>query len=171
VFFKRARTYQGSVDLPWKPSQDDMDRFPRLLKLNPFYAISAYTYEEGRFYTYTRTVSGTGGSVGAFSISGTTGYWVFTNGTAWYYYGATINNVGSWTGTVQISLPFVVSAGGFLAGFFCANGANPYSAGRGIPVAVGTIMNFLSSANISNLQWAACANADVFSASGNVRIG
>jgi len=77
VWFKEVAFYEGSGVAPYSHSQDDVNRFPRLLKLNPpaMHSAYPYQYEENRVYTYTPTwvgysASPSGGLVGAFSFNG-----------------------------------------------------------------------------------------------------
>lgn len=55
VWFKEVAFYEGSGVAPYSHSQDDQNRFPRLIKMNPPAIQNAYWFEENRIFDYTPT--------------------------------------------------------------------------------------------------------------------
>lgn len=59
VWFKEVMFYEGDVLIyKWTPGQDDVNRFPRLLAMNPPETIDGYQFEEKRWFTYTPSFGG-----------------------------------------------------------------------------------------------------------------
>jgi len=62
VWFKEVALYEGAMAHRYQPSQNDLIRFPRLLRIDipEMTALKPYQYEESRWYDYTPTYSCSG---------------------------------------------------------------------------------------------------------------
>lgn len=107
-WFKEAQLYEGGFVVDsYNHSQDDMTRFPRLLKMDFPLVISAYQFEEGRFYSFTPSY-GSNGSMTYASVSGNTD-WSFRGKEVFFPLFITGTTGVSDTNGITVSLP-VLSA-------------------------------------------------------------
>ncbi|KKT30496.1 MAG: hypothetical protein UW18_C0015G0007 [Microgenomates group bacterium GW2011_GWF1_44_10] len=60
VWFKEVMLNEGSTALPWTPAPEDWVRFPRLLRMDIPAVVNGYSFEEGRWFTFTPTYSASG---------------------------------------------------------------------------------------------------------------
>jgi len=127
AWFKDIAMYQGAIMLPWQPAADDWNRFPRLLQLNPAYLVSAYEYEENRWYSYTT-------KWGGFSVD-PTGTWKYLHrGTVGMVKHADASGGTSNATSFTWSLPFTAKSGANNAAggpcFVTDNGSNSTTLGH-----------------------------------------
>ena len=126
VWFKEVAFYEGSGVAPYSHSQDDQNRFPRLLKLDPpqMYEGKPYQYEENRKYSFVTTPTWTAGTAPSGSP---------TKHEVWSYSGnlATVSifNYGYTAGAtvtkVFATLPIISTANYQAAAGSISNGATP----------------------------------------------
>ena len=122
VWFEQVSLYEGSGSLPYAHSSDDWSRFPRLLRMDVPAVVSAYQFEENRWYSHTATLAGFSSATDttiSFQHRGKSA--IISNGSLNSYIGGTSNATN-----FTFSLPVVPKKTAVTLGCFCVqdNGTN-----------------------------------------------
>lgn len=116
------------------------------------------------WFSGTPYLSGSGGSAGAFAMAGAKMGFRISGKIVFFAMYGVISNKGSWSGVVQAPIPVlanVLSVNYPVTGFITPTNTNPVTSSRGtVYIGSATVLQFLTNAGTSVLQWSSVAVSD-----------